>query len=153
MILMFFTGIGLLRCYGSRFRRDLLFPSIVTHHPDAPALRHLAQPSSRHVQIGQRTAHKQVMGIPFQPAVTDLGKTEHAFDHRKDMLHLGPDFRLAAVACPGRLIQRLIATALLVGEVLGRRCRLANDRRLTGVSRIAPHPPLRAMQQVFQNLR
>ena len=100
----------------------------VTASSDAPTLRHVAQSSSRQIQIGQRTQHKQGMGILGQAAVADLGKAKHTLDHGKHMLHLGPDFRLGAVARLGRLIQRTVAPAFLMGEVLctGRRPAIAS---------------------------
>jgi hypothetical protein len=43
----------------------------------------------------------------------------------------------------------LIATALLVGEILGSVRHLVNELRLNGVSRITPYPFLLTMQQFF----
>jgi ABC-type nickel/cobalt efflux system permease component RcnA len=63
MLLLFFTGIDLIRRYWSRLRRDLLFHAAIAAHPDAPVLHHSTQSSSHHVQIGQRAQHEQGVGI------------------------------------------------------------------------------------------
>jgi len=94
VVLSFFTLICL-------FRRELArnypvscsnfaIPGIV----DAPSLCLVLQSTSRQIPIGQCTGREQGIGIIVQPAVADLGKAKHALDHRKDMLHPGPDFDL-----------------------------------------------------------
>lgn len=111
MLLMFFTGICFVPSYLSQFYQDFLPHGADSVVPDAPTLRHVAQSSSRQVQIGQRTQHKQDMSILGRAAVTNLGKAEQPLDHSKYMLHLGSDFRPGAVARLGRRVQRLIAQA------------------------------------------
>lgn len=93
------------------------------------------------------------MGILGQATEAYLCKTEHPLDHCKDMLHLGPDFRLGAVAHLGRLIQWLVASAFLVSEILRARCRLAYCLGLSSVGRIVPYTRFAPVQQVFQHLR
>jgi len=133
MLLMFFTGICFVRRYLSRFYRGLLFHGAVSALLDAPSLRWTSQSSSRHIQVGQRAQHEQGMGILGQATVTYLGKAEHPFDHCKDMLHLGPDFRLGAVARLGCIIQWLVAPAFLMGEVLCTARRSAHRLGLPGI--------------------
>jgi hypothetical protein len=54
------------------------------HHPAAAdGLRpwHAQQSSSRHIQIRQRTNHKQTLRVLHQPTLAHLGKAELALDH------------------------------------------------------------------------
>jgi hypothetical protein len=153
VILTFFSLFCFYRRFLARYYADSCSCFAASYVPDASFLRFISQSATVQIQIGQRKEHKQGIGIIAQAMVTNLGKTKHAFYHRKDMLHPGTDFRLGAVACLGRLIQRLIATALLVGEVLYNGRHLANDLRLSGVSRISAHSSRFIMQQVFHHLR
>ena len=119
VILPFFAWICFFRRHLVRYYPDSCSYYVDSGIEDAPSLRLVSQSPSCLVQIGQRTEHKQGIGILVQPTVADLGEAEHALDDRKDMLHPGPDFRLGAVACLGRVIHRLIAAPFLVREVLG----------------------------------
>jgi len=94
VILPFFSWICLSRCCLNRYSPDLHLYCAITSIPDAPSLRLVSQSAARQIQLGQRTEHKQGIGILVQPTIADLGKTKHALDHRKDMLHPGPDFDL-----------------------------------------------------------
>ena len=61
---------------------DSLLYYAVTGIPDAPSLRLVAQSPSCQIQIGQRTEHKQGVGIFVQLTIADLGKTKHTLEHR-----------------------------------------------------------------------
>jgi hypothetical protein len=149
VILTFFSLVCFYQRCLARYYADSCFYFAISDIPGALFICLLPQSVSRQIQIGKGTEHKQGIGIFVQSTVTNLGESKHAFDHSNDMLHLGPDFRLGSVACLGRLIQRLIATALLVGEILGSVRHLVNDLRLNSVSRITPYPFLLTMQQFF----
>ena len=60
----------------------------------ATILRHGSQSSSRQVQIGQRTQHKQRMCILIQPTVANLCISEGTLEDGKDMFHFRSDLDL-----------------------------------------------------------
>jgi hypothetical protein len=86
VMLSFFTWICFFRRHLVRYYPDSCSYYIVTGIEDAPSLRLVSQSPSCLVQIGQRTEHKQGIGILVQSTVTALGKAKYALDHRKDML-------------------------------------------------------------------
>jgi hypothetical protein len=153
VIQLFFTLICFPRPRLARYSPDSRLYYALAGIAVTPSLRLVSQSAARQIQIGQGTEHKQGIGILVQPTVVDLGKIRHAFDHRKDMLHPGPDFRLGAVARLGRFIQRLIAMSVLMGEVLCTGSRSADNLALASIDRVAPYPRFFPVQLVFQYLR
>ena len=80
MLLIFFTGIGFVRCYWSRIYRGLLSHGSDSVRLDAPILRHTEQASPRHIQVSQSAQYEQSVNIPGQATVTHLDKAEHTLD-------------------------------------------------------------------------
>src|SRR6266704_5567153 len=110
------------------------------------------QVTSHQVKIGQRGGHEQAMRVLGQATVTHFGKAEDALDDADGVLDLGSDPRLGAIL--GALFRRqvAIATTALLGEVLGLRRLLPDQRLLSGVTGITVDPPLAAVQQVRQRM-
>ena len=118
----------------------------------ALSLRHSQQMPSDHEQVGQGTGDEQPMGVLGQSPVTYLCKAKNPLDDTDNMFNLGAHAGFSTVGGPLVCRQRTVPGCFLLGEVAGLRRALTDNIPLSGISRIAPHARLLAVQQIDEPL-
>ena len=84
--------------------------------------------AARHEQVGQRAGDQQAMAVLVQPAIAQLGKTEHPLDDPDRVFDPGPHLGFGAVFRPLDLIDNTAVAIAAIGEVFGLWCVLPPRR-------------------------